>query len=272
MMLIKSIILSALFASVSCYEFKNFKLSSPNPPITHTDMALLFELCFANTSNPIVITENLVETFHKNLPITIRAPVIIINKNFIAKKIQLYYPTYPMYILSVSSATEMSELLSKLVFSPLWSLKSVFFVIFEPEKHCVHSWEFLDVLWQLGLLSCIIVCSNTNNETSLYTYNPFTKRAPDPWVEANISWLDRRNLPLTLYNQSFSNDYKICETLFFDKTKVLDGYPVKIGSTKLRKSKNLDTILDSLNMTRQTILFDFHNFTKKSNYGKLMRI
>ncbi|XP_057318986.1 uncharacterized protein LOC130663642 isoform X2 [Microplitis mediator] len=205
MMLIKSIVLSALFASVSCYEFKNFKSSSTNPPITHTDMAQLFELCFANTSNPIAITENLVETFQKNLPITIKAPVIIINENFISKDIQLYYPTYPMYILSVSSAQEMFELLSKLLSSPLWSLKSSFFVVFEPEKYCVHSWEFLDALWQLGLLSCIIVCSNNDNETSLYTYNPFTNRAPDPWVETNISWLDRRNLPLTLYNQSFSN-------------------------------------------------------------------
>ncbi|XP_057328608.1 uncharacterized protein LOC130669632 [Microplitis mediator] len=261
MMLIKSIILSALFASVSCYEFKNFKLSSTNPPITHTDMAQLFELCFANTSNPIVITENMVETFHKNLPITIMAPVIVINENFIAKKIQLYYPTYPMYILSVSSDQEMFKLLTKLFFSPSWSLKSLFFVIFETEKHCMHSWEFLDALWQLGLLSCIIVCSNTNNETSLYTHNPFTNRAPDPWVATNTHWLDKRNNPVYIYNQSFTNDYKICETLFFDKTKVLDGYPVKIGSANFRKSTNIDTMLESLNMTRQTILLDFHNFT-----------
>ncbi|XP_057318845.1 uncharacterized protein LOC130663568 [Microplitis mediator] len=262
MMLTKNIVLITLFVSVSCYELKNSNSSTKIPPIAHTDMAQLFELCFANTSNPIAITENLVETFHKNLPITMKAPVIIINENFIAKKIQLYYPTYLMYILSVSSAQEMHELLSKLVFSPLWSLKSLFFVIFESEKHCERSWKIFNELWLAQLLSCIVVCSPTGNETSLYTYNPFTNRAPDPWVETNRSWLDRRNLPLTLYNQSFSNDYKICETVFFDKTKVLDGYPVKIGSPNFRKSTNLDTMLDSLNMTRQTILLDFHNFTK----------
>ncbi|XP_057318857.1 uncharacterized protein LOC130663576 [Microplitis mediator] len=255
MMLIKTIILSGWFASVSCYEFKNFKLPSTNPPITDTDMAQLFELCFANTTNPIVITENLVETFHKNLPITIRAPVIIINENFIAKDIQLYNPTYPMYILSVSSAKEMFKLLVKLHHSPLWSRKSKVFVIFETDKPCVNSWEILKRLWRFQVLSSIIACSGTSNETTLFTYNPFTKRAPDPWVDNNMYYFDFYNRPVFLFNQSFSNDHKICETLFFDKTEFLDGYPVNIAATYSTTDLLLRVVFNSLNMTPQVTYF-----------------
>ncbi|XP_057323460.1 uncharacterized protein LOC130666464 [Microplitis mediator] len=256
MTLIKNIILSALFASVSCYELKYFNLSPTNPPITHTNMAQLFELCFANTSNPIVITENLVETFHKNLPITIKAPVIIINKNFISKDIQLHYPTYPMFILSVSNFREIAELFRMLYFSPLWSQNSKYFVIFETENSCEHPWEIFAVLDVVQLLSSILVCSRTGNETSLYTYNPFTNRAPDPWVATNMSSSNWRNRLVSLYNQSFTNDYKICETLFFDKTKILDGYPVKIAATQKTISPEIVYIFDSLNMKQEHIFFE----------------
>ncbi|XP_057325907.1 uncharacterized protein LOC130667970 [Microplitis mediator] len=256
MMFMRNVILSALFASVSCYELKNDNLPPKNPPITYTDMAQLFELCFGNTSNPIAVTENLVETFHKNLPITIKAPVIIINKNFIAKKIQLYYPTYPMYILSVSSAEEIFVFLLKLDHSPSWSRKSKFFVIFETNKPCVHSWKILERLWQFKVLSSIVACSGTSNKTSLYTYNPFTKRAPDPWVNTNMYYFDFENRPVFLFNQSFSNDHKICATLFFDKTEFLDGYPVNIAATYDNTDLLLSVIFNSLNMTPQVTYFN----------------
>ncbi|XP_053594220.1 uncharacterized protein LOC103570672 isoform X1 [Microplitis demolitor] len=260
MMLVKNIILSALLASVSSSEFNNFSLSPKNSPITHTNMAQLFELCFANTSNPIFISENLAETFQKNLSIKIKAPVIIINKNFIAKNIQMYYPTHPMYILSLLNYMDMYGLLIQLISSPFWSQKSKFFLILETRNSCNDAYDILSVMWKVQLLSCIIVCPRTDNETSLYTYNPYTKRAPDPWVETNITWLTPRVILLTLFNQSFTTDYKICETIFFDKTEILDGYPVKVGST-LNKTFELDFIINSLNMTQQVTYFGLYNIT-----------
>ncbi|XP_057321697.1 uncharacterized protein LOC130665374 isoform X2 [Microplitis mediator] len=217
--------------------------------------AQLFELCFANTSNPIAITENLVETFHKNLSITIKAPVVIINENFISKDIQLYYPTYPMYILSVSSDRDLWKIVEKLHFSPLWSQKSMFFVIFNTENSCERSVDILSVLWDAELLSIIVVCSRTGNETSLYTYNPFTNRAPNPWIKINMNLIDWRNRPLTLYNQSLTNDHKICESLFFDKTQVLDGYPVNIAARDKISTFYYDSLFNSINMTPQATYF-----------------
>ncbi|XP_057318867.1 uncharacterized protein LOC130663586 [Microplitis mediator] len=269
MMLMKNIILSALFASVSCVEFKNSNLSPTNPPITHTNMAQLFELCFANTSNPIVITENLVETFHKNLSVTIKAPVVIINENFIAKDIQLYYPTYPMYILSVSSYAELVKVLLRAIRLPLRSEKSIFFVIYETENSCERSWEILATLWRALLLSCIVVCSRTGNETSLYTYNPITRRAPDPWVDISMHFSDNRNRPVFLYNQTFTNDYKICETLFFDKTKILDGYPVKVAKIG-NNYADMNLTFDSLNIKQESTEFgikDVHSLLALLNNG-----
>ncbi|XP_057325427.1 uncharacterized protein LOC130667677 [Microplitis mediator] len=256
---IRYIILSVWFASVSCYEFENFNLSVTDTPITHIDVAQLFQLCYANTSNPIAITENLAKTLHKNLSDSTKAPVIIINDNFISKDIQLYYPTYPMYILSVTSQMELDALLSKLMSSPFWSIQSAFFVIFETVKSCEEdSFQVLGLLWEFELLSCVVVCSSTSAETTLYTYNPFTKRAPDPWIEIEKNWFDHRRRPVTFYKQSFTNDHIICANLTFDKTQLLDGYPVTIAMTNgFHASFYFIETFASLKMTSQ--LTDFRD-------------
>ncbi|XP_057334758.1 uncharacterized protein LOC130673659 [Microplitis mediator] len=257
MISMRNIILSVWFASVSCCEFENFNLSVTDTPITHINVAQLFQLCYANTSNPIAITENLAKTLHKNLADTIKAPVIIINDEFISKDIQLYFPTYPMYILSVSSYKELNALLRKLIFSPFWSIQSTFFMIVESVESCEEdSIRVLGRLWRLELLSCVAVCSSTGAETTLYTYNPFTKRAPDPWIEIEKNWLDHRRRPVTLYKQSFTNDHNICANLTFDKTKLLDGYPGTIAATNLFNTGFcfLETFA-SLNMTPQLTEF-----------------
>ncbi|XP_057329697.1 uncharacterized protein LOC130670340 [Microplitis mediator] len=257
MISIKYIVLSVWFASVSCYEFENFNLSVTDTPITHINMAQLFELCYANTSNPIAITENLAKTLHKNLTDTTKAPVIIINDEFISKDIQLYNPTYPMYILSMTSQMELDALLSKLIDSPFWSIQSAFFVLVESVKSCEEdSFQVLGLLWEFDLLSCVVVCSGTSTETTLYTYNPFTKRAPDPWIEIEKNWFDHNRRPVTFYKQFFTNDHNICANLTFDKTKLLDGYPVTMaeylpGGTKFYLAQTFA----SLNTTPQPTVF-----------------
>ncbi|XP_057327650.1 uncharacterized protein LOC130669018 [Microplitis mediator] len=257
MISIRNIILSVWFASVSCCEFENFNFSVTDTPITHINVAQLFQLCYANTSNPIAITENLAKTLHKNLADTIKAPVIIINDEFISKDIQLYYPTYPMYILSVSSHKELNALILKLIFSPFWSIQSTFFVIVKSVESCeTDSFQALELLWEFELLSCVAVCSSTGAETTLYTHNPFTKRAPDPWIEIEKNWFDYRRRPVTFYTQSFINDHTICANLTFDKTKLLDGYPGTIAAMNLfdRKFYFIETFA-SLNMTPQLTKF-----------------
>ncbi|XP_057323842.1 uncharacterized protein LOC130666666 [Microplitis mediator] len=258
MISIKNIILSVWFASVSCYKFENFNLPVTDTPITHINMAQLFELCYANTSNPIVITKNLATSLHKNLADTIKAPVIVINDEFISKDIQLYYPTYPMYILSVSTQMELGALLSKLMSSPFWSIQSAFFVIIEPIKSCENaSIGVLGLLWWYELLSCVVVCSCTGTETTLYTYNPFTKRAPDPWIEIKKNWFDHHQRPVTFYKQSFTNDHNICANLTFDKINLLDGYPVKMAEVIPKDTKfYLTQTFASLNTTPQMTAFE----------------
>ncbi|XP_057328482.1 uncharacterized protein LOC130669541 [Microplitis mediator] len=253
MISMRYIILSVWFASVSCYKFKNFNLPLEDTPITHTDMAQLFQFCYANKSNPIIITENLAKTLHRKLADSIKAPVIIINDEFISKDIQLYYPTYPMYILSMTTQMELDALLSKLMSSPFWSIQSAFFVIVESVKSCEKdSIGVLGLLWRYEMLSCVVVCSSTGTETTLYTYNPFTKRAPDPWIEIKKNWFDHHQRPVTFYKQIFTNDHNICANLTFDKTKVLDGYPAKIATTEAQLTQlTFFEVFTSLNMTPQ---------------------
>ncbi|XP_057326085.1 uncharacterized protein LOC130668068 [Microplitis mediator] len=252
---IGNIILSVWFASASCYEFENLPVT--DTPITQVHVAQLFKLCYANTSNPIAITENLAETLHKNLSDTTKAPVIIINAEFVLKNIPPYFPTHPMYILSVSSHRKLFAIFNKLKFAPFWSIQSTFFVIVESVESCEKDFIiFLVVLGQFTLFSCVVLCSNTGGETTLYTYNAFTKRAPDPWIAMNVSGFFQRGRPVTFYKQSFTNDHNMCESLTFDKTEVLDGYPVKVAKMRdLRMPSYFPFLFSFLNITPQVTVF-----------------
>ncbi|XP_057334385.1 uncharacterized protein LOC130673411 [Microplitis mediator] len=84
-----------------------------------------------------------------------------------------------------------------------------------------------------------------NNQTMLYTLNPFTHRAPYPWIE--IEGIEVEDPRIALYGQPFINDKMLCDALNFDKTQFLDGYNVTIstlGDHFLQKY-----VFPSLNMT-----------------------
>ncbi|XP_057340138.1 uncharacterized protein LOC130677405 [Microplitis mediator] len=75
----------------------------------------------------------------------------------------------------------------------------------------------------MNLLSSFYLC--TKNDLMIYMFNPFTNRAPKPWTEVKIGNKESDD-PWTLYSQPYSEDHEYCESLFFDKTKKLDGYNI----------------------------------------------
>ncbi|XP_057326419.1 uncharacterized protein LOC130668248 [Microplitis mediator] len=212
------------------------------------------------------MSENIFDAFRVTAPELLKRPIMIIHSNFEAKDVQLYLSSYPTYVLSVRTIKELKELLKKLMWSPFWNIASTFILVLKSEKCYISAFHLLTMLWDFNLLSSFVVCHEVGNGTSLYTFNPFTKRAPDPWISLKL--IDRQIPQFTVYKRPFINDLTTCDNLNFDKTKFLDRYPIKLAAshkyhdfiergvftrmnitlikTILRQTENSDPVFDSL--------------------------
>ncbi|CAG5075128.1 Protein of unknown function, partial [Cotesia congregata] len=173
----------------------------------------LIKLCFSKRTNPVVITDDLVDAIY-GLSRDIDHPnVNVIDHNYQARQITIFNRTYPTYILPANSASQLKNLLHVLKSSPTWSIKTVFFIIGTNVESCGNASKMLQVLWKLNLISAFYVCYEPNDKESmmLYTYNPFTNRAPEPWVEVEST--DRPDDRWSLYKQPYTNDKDACKSL-----------------------------------------------------------
>ncbi|XP_057339811.1 uncharacterized protein LOC130677182 [Microplitis mediator] len=211
-------------------------------------MSQLLGLCFANKSNPIIMSADLVDSIDQYLSSAIKAPITVINHKFKSKNIIPYHPSHPTYVISADLTDDLQTLLHEFKSSPAWNIVSHFFVVGTDKKSCQNNAaKVLRLLWRSDLLSSFYLCPETSNDTSIYTFNPFTNYAPDPWVQVAIT--DKPNSRWTLFKQLFVKDPKICHVLQFDKTKILDGYSVKTLSSWGGIEFFKKFIVPSLNLT-----------------------
>ncbi|CAG5080959.1 Protein of unknown function [Cotesia congregata] len=222
------LILAYLYDKISAFDNNWYKRS----PITHTQMGQLFKSCYSDRLNPVVITTNLIDIIDE-LPVEdVNFLMMTIDRDFKAKDIRIFIPAYPLYIVSTDSTDQLQGLLNELKSTPIWNIVSVFFFIEAEGNYCQNASQVLQLLWKFELLSSFYFCIEPNNDIMLYTYNPYTNRAPDSWSEVNTN--DKPDSRWTLYNQLYiPNDKEICQSLSYDKTKVLDGYELKAASDPL---------------------------------------
>ncbi|XP_057321617.1 uncharacterized protein LOC130665304 [Microplitis mediator] len=239
---LKQIIVIFLLVKVTSSKIKFYDSPLEDSAIDfYRQVRQLLDLCFTKNLNPVVITEDLYNDIYKIPWETINPPPIIINENFKPKEIQVYNPSYPTYVLSVTNSIEnLKTLLIKLKSTSVWSIESLFFII---GNSCENASETFKILWKMDLLKSFFLCHESSNSTLIiYNYNPFTSFAPHPWkkVAANDK---AGNNKWTIYNQLFFNDNKICHNITFDKTKILDGHAIKSTfSSFLRKTTTDDVI------------------------------
>lgn len=146
----------------------------------------------------------MVDTFHKTFQDVAHLDISIINHSYRTKNIKILKRSYPIYILSSKSTDKLEALLLSLKSSSGWRISSVFFIVDFTETSCGKSSKMMQMLWKLDLISSFYVCCESDKEVMmLYTYNPFTNRAPAPWVEVESA--DKPNDKWTLYKQPYSN-------------------------------------------------------------------
>ncbi|XP_057338523.1 uncharacterized protein LOC130676388 [Microplitis mediator] len=191
--------------------------------IFHNETKQLLELCFSDKLNPAVITVDLIDImFEISINEVVNASIVTIDNDFESTVMKWYYPNHPSYIVSAESGRKLKALLHEIKSSIIWNVESLVFVV---GKNCGKAMEVLRMVWDIEALGSFYICRDQVNKTTMvYTFNPYTDRAPEPWTRVKKKTSDNR---WTLYRQTFKNDSESCQSYHFDKTRILDGYPVK---------------------------------------------
>ncbi|XP_057335873.1 uncharacterized protein LOC130674538 [Microplitis mediator] len=267
-------ILCLLFVS-AVESHLNLTIDSPTSalndiPISQNHTRKLLELCFSDRMNPVVITKDLDKMFrgitdNKERNIS----VIIIDENlrwrYWHDRNLIVYPSYSTVILSGDSIKSECFVLSPNVFKcrpnkisdiekhfysvNYWSITTTFLV---PGNQCDDASKALGWLWEKEISTSFFLCPNEfNNDTMIYTMNPFGDRAPKPWEKVETP--DKPCDVCTFYRMSFINDAEICSNVTFDKTEILNGYKFGVffyGPKALRKTEIFfKNLLSAMNVT-----------------------
>ncbi|XP_057326941.1 uncharacterized protein LOC130668595 [Microplitis mediator] len=223
MMFLKFIFLCLLFVNFVDCDDNEESPESTNLSDFHNDTKQLLELCFPDELNPAVITVNLIDImFEISINEVVNASIVTIDDDFESTVMKWHYPNHPSYIISAESDRKLKALLHEIKSSIIWNVESLVFVVGE---NCGKAMKVLRMVWDIEALGSFYVCRDqVNKSTLVYTFNPYTDRAPEPWSKVKKKTSDNR---WTLYRQTFKNDSESCLSYHFDKTRILDGFPVK---------------------------------------------
>ena len=182
------------------------------------------------------------------------------------------------FLVSISTVTELEKNLRYLKTSKWWNHMASFLIIDTPkprDQACSKAFQVLSTAWKMNLLHAKFICHHRSNGTLIYSYNPYTEKAPLPWQLEKTYKKDDAH-PWTLLVRSYQGNQEICENLEFDQTQDLGGYKIRaeVLSSSIKKNSsriNLESIIGS-NAIMARYIFRVLNSTSKfiaNSPGKL---
>ncbi|CAG5092252.1 Protein of unknown function [Cotesia congregata] len=200
----------------------------------------LIDRSFANNSNPLIISSDLVDDQVASKSIDNGSPLIVINHDQRRKQIEGYLLSYPTYILRFESLQKLAPLIFGFMGSTIWNIKSPIFILdISGGTHDRNASMVLSFLGSIDILVSYYVCYDDDKDsTMLYTLNPYTQYAPSPWNQvkfpnANSSSKTKSALYSLQYPKDLKNNYN---NIHFDKTEHLDGHEIKLLAYIIQKN------------------------------------
>ncbi|XP_057328417.1 uncharacterized protein LOC130669492 [Microplitis mediator] len=257
---IEPIVLCLLFAEVAVSVDIKFSDSSAinNSSISHVHTLQLLELCFPDRMNPVAVSSNLTDIIYeikKNEQTN--SSVLAIDENLFLSDVSVNteetkkfigHNSYPSYILSADSLDVLENILTDIDQWDPWNSERVVFAI---GKQCSDALATLKCLWHFKVLLSYFTCPNRfNNDTIVYTFNPYADQAPKPWRKVNAP--DKPPDPWTLYRMSFVNDEKTCSSVAFDKTAHIENHKLQSWYNHIAFNRTeliYQVILSAINVT-----------------------
>ncbi|CAG5074182.1 Protein of unknown function [Cotesia congregata] len=178
----------------------------------------LVEMCFTNNSNPVMISEDLLDDNWNPA----KNSLIVIDRKF-NKQMTGFLPAYPTYVLPFKSIDSLKPVIDNLQRSKFWNIGSPFLMVGTGSR-CSSPKKILEFMWNRDLLSVYYLCENKNSSV-IYRLNPYASYAPAPWKL--IEKFDDSGKNLTLFRLEYIKDLLICKSITFDKTDHLENAEIK---------------------------------------------
>ncbi|XP_044575410.1 uncharacterized protein LOC123259170 isoform X2 [Cotesia glomerata] len=145
-----------------------------------------------------------------------------------------------LFIATVeNSVGELNKILRRLKFSRWWNIMMTYFIINGSDNGCKHAFTALQMIWRMNILNCYYICFDFDGKSFIYTFNPYSSRAPDQWKIAEE--ISNASYYMAIYNRVYDED-DICKDFYFDRTKYVDKFLMKIGIPS--RMQNLQSGLD----------------------------
>ncbi|CAD6242924.1 GSCOCG00009596001-RA-CDS [Cotesia congregata] len=200
----------------------------------------LIDKGFANNSNPLIISSDLVDDQVASENVDSGKPLIVINSDQKRKQIEGYLPSHPTYILRYESLPKLTSLIFGFMRSSTCNIKSPIFLLDVSEgTHDMDASIALGFLASLDILiSYYVSYDDKKDSTMVYTLNPYTQYAPSPWNQVKFANAKSNSkTKATLYNLQYPKDLNYnCKNIHFDKTEHLEGHEIKLMASTIQKN------------------------------------
>ncbi|CAG5109235.1 Protein of unknown function [Cotesia congregata] len=128
----------------------------------------LIDRDFANNSNPLIISSDLVDDQVASGSIDNGSPLIVINGDQMRKQIGGYLPSYPTYILRFESMQKLISLIFRFMGSIIWNIKSPIFILDISEgPHNINAFMVLSFFGNLDILESYYVCYDDKRDSTI---------------------------------------------------------------------------------------------------------
>lgn len=172
----------------------------------------MLHLCFVDRLSTIIVTPDHSDIFYRETWTGPRLPVIVLDDNYQPQNSNYNHAhgaRLATYVLTANSGTMLQTYLQRFKSSPWWNIESLFFIVDGSDQQiCGNVSDFLHAAWKMNLLSVWYLCQQVNTGITLYTFNPFTNYAPQPWLKIGSD--DNSEDRWTLYKQLFQEGKKNC--------------------------------------------------------------
>ncbi|XP_044580572.1 uncharacterized protein LOC123262431 isoform X1 [Cotesia glomerata] len=177
------------------------------------------------------------------------AVTIVLNCNLSAVN-QLTITKRSSFIAAFDgSLHEIDRILHKFNQSPWWNVNSIFYILSGSKNGCSDGEQVLKIAWKLNILNCYFVCFDFTRKPFIFTFNPYSKYAPDPWKI--VREITEKYDYMAIYNRPFTKR-NICTSLSFDRTKYLDKAVLNVALC-LPSSKSY--LLPNLNEENHNLIY-----------------
>lgn len=131
-----------------------------------------------NSKLSSLVPINLIRTDKGTILKKFKRHTYVLNETYFSRKVR---PATSV-VIGISSNETLKPVLSGLKGSIWWNHEARFLLVHKNfESSCDMGQTNLKTLWNFNVLSVTYLCRKSNNESSLYSFNPYANVAPKFW-------------------------------------------------------------------------------------------